>query len=272
LPGGIPVILGTLDSVAETYGAGAVRTGDCVIRLGTGGGVQILHLGPAGHPKLISYPYPVVPLWLSQAGTNACGASIDWAGRVLGGGPGFSPEKLSRLAATAPAGSNGVVFHPYLLGERCPHWDGTLRGSFVGLSLGHGPAHLARAVLEGIAYSLKDASSVFSEREAWPKPRMMAVVGGGTRSELLTRILCDVFGQPIRVNPDADSAYGAALLGLRGLGGWSESKAAAMGEQGASLMPTDPEASRRYAEGFAAFRTIHDRLRSYYHDGAKTAE
>jgi xylulokinase len=190
---------------------------------------------------------------------------------VLGGRSSFSPEELTRLAATVPPGSDGVVFHPYLLGERCPHWDGALRGSFVGLSLGHGPAHLARALLEGVAYSLKDASSVFQEGEGWPRPRMMTVVGGGTRSEVLVRILCDVFGQPFRVNPDADSAYGAALLALQSLGGHPESKDAATKERGTSLMSPNPEASRRYAEGFAAFRAIHERLQSYYHDAARTA-
>lgn len=269
---GIPVIPGTLDSVSETYCAGAVREGDCVIRLGTGGGVQILRPGPAGHPKLISYPYPVVPLWLSQAGTNACGASIDWAGRALGSGSSLSPEELSRLAAMVPPGSDGVLFHPYLLGERCPHWDGALRGSFVGLSLGHGPAHLARAVLEGIAYSLKEASSIFQEGEGWPRPRMMTVVGGGTRSAVLVRILCDVFGQPMQVNPEADSAFGAALLALQSVSGLLEWRDPAIRDQNTSLMLPDPDASRRYAEGLVAFRTIHERLRSYYHDAARRAE
>lgn len=271
LPRGIPVFPGTLDSVAETYCAGAVREGDCIIRLGTGGGVQILRPGPAGHPKLISYPFPVAPLWLSQAGTNACGASIDWVGRALGGGSSASPEELSRLAATVPPGSDGVLFHPYLLGERCPHWDAALRGSFVGLSLGHGLAHLARAVLEGVAYSLKDASSIFQEGEGWPRPRMMTVVGGGTRSATLVRILCDVFGQPMRINPDADSAYGAALLALQSVAGFAGRTDARIRERDASIMLPDPEASWRYADGLAAFRTIYERLRGYYRDAARNA-
>jgi xylulokinase len=269
LPRGIPVFPGTLDSVCETYCAGAVQEGDCVIRLGTGGGVQLLRPGPRGHPKLISYPFPVAPLWLSQAGTNACGASIDWMGRALGGGASTSPEEVSRLAATVPPGSDGVLFHPYLLGERCPHWDAALRGSFVGLSLGHGPAHLARAVLEGIAYSLKDAASIFQGSEGWPRPRMMTVVGGGTRSATLVRILCDVFGQPMRVNPDADSAYGAALLALQSAAGFAGRTDAGIREGDASIMLPEPGASRRYADGLAAFRTIHERLRGYYHDAAK---
>jgi len=265
LPRGIPVIVGTLDSVSETYCSGAAWAGDCVIRLGTGGGVQILRPGPAGHPTLISYPYAVAPLWLSQAGTNAFGASIDWVDRVLGGGARFATEELSRLAATVPPGSDGVVFHPYLLGERCPHWDAALRGSFVGLSLGHGRAHLARAALEGVAYSLKDASSVFDEGESGFTPRTMTVVGGGTRSEVLVRILCDVFGQPIGVNPVADSAYGAALLALQGLGARPVSVDAATCGRGIALLSPNPDASRRYEEGFAAYRAIHGRLQGYYH-------
>jgi xylulokinase len=269
LPRALPVIAGTLDSVAETYCTGATKPGDCVIRLGTGGGVQLLRPGPVGHPKLISYPYPVDPLWLSQAGTNACGASIDWAGRTLGGAAGASPEELSRLAAAAPPGSGGVIFHPYLLGERCPHWDGALRGSFVGLSLSHGPEHLARAVLEGIAYSLKDASTLFQEGESRCEPGTMTMVGGGVQSAVLTQIVCDVFGRQVRVNPVADSAYGAALLGHHALGASPARPSATPAEScSAPLLTPDRETSAQYAEGFIAYRAITDRLRGYYHSAA----
>jgi xylulokinase len=263
LPRGLPVIRGCLDSVAESYSAGARRPGDCVIRLGTGGGVQLLRPGPAGHPKLLSYPYPVSPLWLSQAGTNACGASLEWASRALGGPTALSPEGLSRLAAQASPGADGVLFHPYLLGERCPHWDGALRGSFVGLSLGHGPEQLARAVLEGVAYSQRDAASLFEGGERPLPIGTMTVVGGGARSELLTRILCDLFGREMRVDPEADSAHGAALLALRALGVAAEAGGPAA-PRGRLLRP-DPAASARYAEGFAAYRAVHRSLRGYYH-------
>jgi xylulokinase len=265
LPRGLPVMPGTLDSVAETYSTGAVSAGDCVIRLGTGGGVQLLRPGPAGHPKLISYPYPVAPLWLSQAATNACGASIEWAGRALGGGAGVSPEALSGLAAKAAPGADGLVFHPYLLGERTPHWDGALRGSFVGLRLAHGPEHLARAVFEGIAYSLRDAFSVLEDPEGRLEISGMTVVGGGTKSAILTRILCDVFGRTLHVDPDADSAYGAALLALRPSVVSGLQRPTGRGAQTPLVLKPDREASRRYAEGFAAYRAIHGRLREYYH-------
>jgi len=265
LPAGLPVIRGSLDSVTETYSAGAGRAGDCVIRLGTGGGVQLLRPGPAGHPRLISYPYPIPPLWLSQAGTNACGASLEWACRALGGAAPLLPEGLGRLAERAAPGADGVLFHPYLLGERCPHWDGALRGSFVGLGLGHGPEQLARAVLEGVAYSLRDAASLF-EAEA-PAMGEVTVVGGGARGELLPRILCDLFGRELRVDPAADSAHGAALLALRALGIGPAPAGPAAG-RGRLLRP-DPAVSARYAEGFAAYRAVHASLKGYYGGGRR---
>jgi xylulokinase len=172
----------------------------------------------------------------------------------------------------AAPGSDGLFFHPYLLGERCPHWDGSLRGSFFGLSLAHAPQHLARAVLEGIAYSLKDAASVFSGRERGLDAPVMTVVGGGAKSAILTRILCDVFGQPVQVNPDADSAYGAALLALESMGMLPRSHNAGASERRASVLLPDSGTSRRYAEGFVAYRAIHARLRDCYHDPAISAK
>jgi xylulokinase len=192
--------------------------------------------------------------------------------RALGGAAGMSAEEFSHLAGTAAPGSDGLFFHPYLLGERCPHWDGSLRGSFFGLSLAHGPQHLARAVLEGIAYSLKDAASVFSERERGLDARVMTVVGGGAKSTILTRIVCDVFGQPVQVNPDADSAYGAALLALESMGMLPRPQDPGASGRHISVLLPDPETSRRYAEGFVAYRAIHERLRDCYHDAAISAK
>jgi xylulokinase len=267
LPTGIPVITGTLDSVSESYCAGAVRPGDSVLRLGTAGGVQTILGGPPVHSMLISYPHVMPRLWLSQAGTNACGASIQWATQALGGASGMTLDDLDRLAASAAPGSEGLFFHPYLAGERCPHWDSRLRGSFVGLSLHHGREHLARAILEGVAYSLKDAFSALQDG----KPQggtgaMMTVVGGGVRSAILARIVCDVFGCPIRVAPEVDSAYGAALLGLVALGWVPElAGAAANPLRSASELHPDPATTRRYAEAFLAYREIHQGLRDFYH-------
>jgi xylulokinase len=261
LPPGLPVMPGTLDSVAETYSTGAVQAGACVIRLGTGGGVQLLRAGPVGHPQLISYPYPVAPLWLAQAATNACGASVEWAARALGLA---SPEALSALAATAPPGADGVLFHPYLSGERTPYWNGDLRGSFVGLSLAHGPDHLARAVLEGIAYSLKDAFSVFEGDDL--DISGMTIVGGGAKSATLTRILCDVFARTVRLDARADSAYGAALLALDGPGSATRGSVR-VGADSSDVLEPDLDTSRRYAERFADYRWIAARLGEYHKSG-----
>ncbi len=261
LPHGLPVMPGTLDSVTETYSTGAVLAGDCVIRLGTGGGVQVLRPGPIGHPQLISYPYPIGLLWLSQAATNACGAAVDWVARMLGLP---SAEALSALASTAAPGAGGVVFHPYLSGERTPYWNSALRGSFGGLSLAHGPGHLARAALEGIAYSLRDAFSVFEGDAGVPEVSTMTVVGGGAKSAVLVRILCDVFARPIRVHLGADSACGAALLALDRLHGDSPARARA---DSASALQPDPTTSQLYADRFAEYRRIAARLVNQYGTG-----
>ena len=256
LPRELPVMLGTLDSVAETYSTGALSAGACVIRLGTGGGVQLLRPGPVGHPQLISYPFPVADLWLSQAATNACGASLQWAARGLGLP---SPDALSQLAECSPVGAAGVLFHPYLSGERTPYWDPDLRGSFVGLSLMHQPEHLARAVLEGIAYSLKDAFSVFCDDPSGWAVSSMTILGGGAKSATLTPILCDVFAQPVRVDPDADSAYGAALLAMDSTGG-----PVRVAREGTVALMPDAGASRYYAQRFVDYRWIADRMRDFY--------
>ncbi len=255
LPRNLPVMPGTLDSVAETYSTGAAAAGACVIRLGTGGGVQLLRPGLAGHPQLISYPYPLAPLWLSQAATNTCGAAMDWAARGLGLP---SPDALSQLAERVPVGASGVLFHPYLSGERTPYWDPDLRGSFVGLSLLHQPEHLARAVLEGIAYALKDACSVFASDPAIPLVSSLTIVGGGARSATLTRILCDVFNQSVRVDPDADSAYGAALLALPGTARMHESRT------NEPRLTPHAEAAGEYAMRFAEYRQIVGAMREFY--------
>jgi len=194
---------------------------------------------------------------------------MDWFGRVLESGSTVSPEELSRLAGTVAPGADGVIFHPYLLGERSPHWDGALRASFVGLSLSHGPTHLARAVLEGIAYSLKDAASLFEHEAGCPEPQRTTAVGGGTRSRILLQILADVLNQPLRVNPEADSAYGAALLALQYFQGTPSERVPARSRATSRLTP-DPEASKRYVDGFAAFREIHQRLQGYYHERSRS--
>jgi xylulokinase len=232
LASGTPVYNGTMDSTAETLSAGVRTEGECVIRLASAGGIHGISSPARVHPKLISYPYPVAPYWMSQAGTNTCASAVAWACSLMtgdstdGGAGGASagsadlgdaPDFVawSALAEQAPAGSNGLFFHPYLAGERCPYWDPDLRASFVGLGLHHRRSDLARAVYEGTAYSLRDALSVM--QGAGFRLGKVRLLGGGAKSRIWTEIVSAVLNTPVQAAPLADSSVGAALLAQIGM-------------------------------------------------------
>ncbi len=218
LPSGIPIVVGTLDSATETYGAQATSVNDLVIRIGTAGGIHRVTAQPLQDRRLLTYPFPIKSLWYSQAGTNAAGAAIGWAVQAMG-------KELSKknfddfddLAEKAPAASDGLLFHPFLAGERTPYWNANLRGTYSFISHKHTSAHMARAVLEGVAFSLMDALAVLSSIASLPEE--IKVVGGGASDPLLMRILSSLVQRPLRALKSVDSAYGAALFGLNeGLG------------------------------------------------------
>jgi xylulokinase len=211
LPEGIPLVNGSLDSATETFGAGAMKEGDVVIRIGTAGGIHRITAQPMQNRSLLTYPFPLGGFWYSQAGTNAAGSAISWAVGLSGEKESKEFEEFSTLAAQAPAGSDGVLFHPFLAGERTPYWNGRLRGTFTGLSFRHTKAHMARAVLEGVAFSLCDAlSSILPKEESFDS---LAVVGGGARDKLLMQILSSTLNLALIPLPFASSSYGAARMG-----------------------------------------------------------
>jgi xylulokinase len=263
---GTPVINGSLDSATEMLAAGALRPGDGLLRLATAGGLQVVVPGPQPDRRRITYPHIEAPFWYCQAGTSTCAAAVQWAVGALAGEPDAGAYAAwDALAARVPAGSDGVLFHPYLAGERAPHWDPHLRGSFTGLALRHGRGHLARAVYEGTAFSIRQALSVLPELRLGTAAAL-PVVGGGARSALWLEILASVLGQPLRPLPGADSAYGAALLGLVGCGLTGGAlKAASENPAGAGpVVPPAPEAGDLYAARFAEYIDLHRRLAPFY--------
>jgi xylulokinase len=269
LAAGTRVFNGTMDSTAETFSAGVRREGECVIRLASAGGIHGISSPPRCHPKLISYPYPVAPFWLSQAGTNTCASAVSWACSLFAGDA-DNPDYAawSALAETAPAGSNDLFFHPYLAGERCPYWDGDLRASFVGLGLHHRRSDIARAVYEGTTFALRDALGVL--REQGFVLNSVRLVGGGAKSRAWSQIVASVFDCPVQAAPLADSSTGAALFALIGLGVYATPSCVPALEPTADMPRYVPHAGHRalYDDAFERYRTIQKHMSDIYHSRA----
>jgi xylulokinase len=164
---------------------------------------------------------------------------------------------LDREAASVSPGAEGVTFLPYLQGERTPHRDASARGAFLGLSLAHTRAHLTRAVLEGIAFALRDSLSILQELGL--APQHLLLTGGGAKSPFIRRLQADVYGVAVStVNREEGPAYGAALLAAVGAGAFPDLAAATRATltRGASERP-DSQAHR-------AYQTAYDRFRESY--------
>eukprot|EP01031_Cornospumella_fuschlensis_P013220 gene13220-16165_t len=160
LPEGTPVVCGTSDTAVETYGAGMIGEGLGVIKLATAATVSVLSRHPRPDFKIINYPHVMPDHWYVIAATNSCASAHKWLRdtffRRAGEDGGRVFTEMDRLAGAVAPGSEGLFFHPYLNGERSPHWDPLLRADYVGVGFNHGPGHFVRALYEGISYSLRD--------------------------------------------------------------------------------------------------------------------
>ena len=254
VPEGVPLFNGTLDSIAETLRAGVRPEADMLIRLATAGGIHRLSSLPVPDPKLITYPYPLGEgLWLQQAGTNSCASAVAWAARLLQDNETPDYALWDALAARAEPGARGLLFHPYLAGERCPYWDPELQGAFSGLHFQHGRPELARAVYEGVSLSLRDALRVFGADTPSVPDKRVCLVGGGSQSRVWSGIVASVMNCEVLAMPDADSSGGAALMALWGLGVCKPGEELPQGPQTRfTLSPSEAE-RRVYDQLFAAY-------------------
>jgi len=148
--------------------------------------------------------------------TQAAGLSLRWFRDQLAAGASY--EQLTAEAAGVPPGADGVLWAPYLMGERTPHCDPNARAALVGLAASHGRGHIVRAILEGVAFSLRDTLSIFAELDI--PVSSIRLGGGGSRSALWRQIQADVYAQPVDTAADEGAAYGAAILAGVGIGLW----------------------------------------------------
>ncbi len=218
LPAGIPVVGGGGDQSANAVGTGAVVDGVVALSLGTSGVVFASSDQPIVEPdgRLHAFCHAVPHKWHLMGVMLSAAGSLRWFRDTCA--PGMEFEALLDEAAAVPAGSDGLLFLPYLTGERTPHPDPLARGAFVGLTVRHTRAHMARAVLEGVAFGLRDSFELM-KATGLADVAQVRVSGGGTRSPLWRQILADVLQvEMVTINTAEGAAYGAALLAAVGVG------------------------------------------------------
>jgi xylulokinase len=162
-------------------------------------------------------------------------------------------------AEGSPIGANGIFFHPYLQGERCPYWDPNLRASFTGVSIASNRGDFCRALLEGVAFSLRDCYRTLEEMEL-PVKRIF-LIGGGARSKLWSEIVANVFNCSVAVPVPGDASFGACLLAGTGIGIFKDVRdAVSKCLKVERIIEPNAEAAKQYAELFVRYRKIHDAL------------
>jgi xylulokinase len=265
LPPGIAVAVGGADAPAAALGLGLAREEDAhgtvLVSLGTGGQVLAPVTEPKADPegRLHGLCHVVPGQWCVMAATLSAAASLDWVVRLLRPDDPNGSRELLALAAKAPAGSDGILFLPYLRGERTPHFDPSARGALVGLRIGHGPAEVTRAVLEGVAFALAEGLDLLRGLGLEPKA---GVVAGGGVNRLWQQIIADVLNMPVALGAtEHASARGAALLGAVAAGiapSTAESTWPLPGDT--RVMEPIPAQAALYAERSAVYRELYGRL------------
>ena len=222
LKAGTPVVAGGGDQSAGAVGVGAVEPGVIALTVGTSGVVFATTPSALIEPqgRLHAFCHAVPGRWHFMGVMLSAAGSLQWYRDTLA--PGMPFDELLQEAFDVPAGSEGLLFLPYLSGERTPHPDPLARGAFVGLTLRHGRGHLTRALLEGVAFGLKDSFTLIQEA-GLSEMHQVRASGGGTKSPLWRQILADVLGvELVTVNTTEGAAFGAALLAGVGAGNWED--------------------------------------------------
>ena len=225
LAAGTPVVAGGGDQAAGAVGMGIVRPGAVSATIGTSGVVFAATDRPALDPqgRVHTFCHAVPGRWHVMGVTQAAGLSLRWFRDQFGAGPddGRDPfDRLTEEATTAPPGADGVLWAPYLMGERTPHLDAHARAALVGLAASHGRAHVVRAILEGVAFSLRDSFTILAAMQV--PVNEIRLGGGGARSPLWRQIQADVYRRQVStLVAEEGAAYGAALLAGVGTGVWA---------------------------------------------------
>jgi xylulokinase len=276
LKSGTPVVCGAGDQAAGAVGLGVVRPGTVHATIGTSGVVFASTDRPSMDPRgrLHTFCHAIPNRWHVMGVTQAAGLSLRWFRDCFGVSAQTTADPYDALTAEAesvPAGSGGVMWAPYLMGERTPYLDPEARAAVIGLAANHGRPHIIRAILEGVAFSLKDSFSIFGEMKV--PITEIRLGGGGARSSLWQQIQADVYGHRVEiVEAEEGAAYGAALLAGVGAGVWpTVDEACRQVVRVKSRVEPQPLSSATMQQQYLAFQRIYPALKEIA-DGSRTAK
>lgn len=226
IPENVPFVVGASDGVLSNLGVNAIEPGSIAVTIGTSGAIRTVIDRPITDPKGRIFCYALTENhWVIGGPVNNGGMIFRWVRDQLGASEieaakrlGVDPyDLLTEIAAKVSPGADGLLFHPYLAGERAPLWDAHARGSFFGLGLHHKKEHMIRAVLEGVIFNLYTV--LLALKELIGEPKKIQATGGFARSHLWRQIMADIFNQELSVPESFESScLGAAILGLYSLG------------------------------------------------------
>ena len=265
LPAGIPVVAGGGDQAAGAVGMGVVAPGILSLTLGTSGVVFAATDSPLIEPdgRLHAFCHAVPGKWHLMGVMLSAAGSYRWFRDTLAPGEDFG--ELAELAGKIFPGSEGLFFLPYLTGERTPHPDPLAKGAFIGLTVRHTRAHLARAVLEGVAFGLRDNFELLKDAGV-ASIEQVRISGGGTRSSVWRQIIADVLGvELVTTTTSEGAAFGAALLAAAGLGQFNSVEHACQQAISVTGKTTPGKNHDLYQEIYPTFRSLYPTLKPIFH-------
>lgn len=263
LPEGIPIIGGGGDNEIAAIGTGVIEDGDAFLTIGTSGVLFVHSRLPKRDPdgRIHTFPAAVRGEYHMMGVTQAAGLSLKWLRTTAFSemSDGFY-EKLAEEVAKIPAGSDRLVYLPYLMGERSPHPDADCRGVFFGLSARHTRWHMARAVMEGVAFSFRDCKAVMEEQGVVLKE--ITITGGGANSDIWCQIIADTLRVNVRrLEGESGTTLGGAILGFVAAGVIPDLKAAKQRMKTGRIFEPQEEAARRYDGYFELFVKLYQDLK-----------
>lgn len=265
LPEGLPVAGGGGDSVIQTIGSGVIVPGEMQTTIGTAGILAAALDAPQENPdgRLQVFCNVVPDKWHCMGVSLNAGGAMGWfrdviCGAASGEAPSF--DAIVEGAGKSPAGARGLIFLPYLNGERCPHADPAARGAFIGLTARHNRGDMARSVMEGVVHAFGDMHALM--RTMGIEGRLIKASGGGARSSLWRQMQADFFGCDVVTTDGAaeGAAFGAALVAGLGIGVWSDGAEAAGSCRPLTRETPDWTARARYARAHDIYRALYPAL------------